>query len=236
MQPFNKTTYSEQVVNLIRQRIRSGKLRGGDRISEASIAEECGISRAPVREALYQLETDGFLMSHPKRGRCITLLTGEGIRHRYELCGILESAAAAEVMTQKPQGPVEHLETLLAKMREAMAEHSTLEDHAALGTAFHEAILENASNTLLVSIARSSCRVISKYLMFQQWCELYSPEELYQRHYHIFEALLTRDPHTIESAVRAHYADSADRLARICEADRAAKARKPRRQAHFPVE
>ena len=44
MQQLNKPTYSEQVVNLIRQRIRNGKLRSGDRISEASIAEECGIS------------------------------------------------------------------------------------------------------------------------------------------------------------------------------------------------
>ena len=88
MQQLNKPTYSEQVINLIRQRIRNGKLRRGDRISEASIAEECGISRAPVREALYQLETEGLLMSHPKRGKCVALLTGDSIRHRYELCGI----------------------------------------------------------------------------------------------------------------------------------------------------
>ncbi|MFQ9492349.1 MAG: GntR family transcriptional regulator [Bilophila wadsworthia] len=86
MQQLNKPTYSEQVVNLIRQRIRNGKLRSGDRISEASIAEECGISRAPVREALYQLETEGFLipieagqMRNPAHGR-------RSIRHRYELC------------------------------------------------------------------------------------------------------------------------------------------------------
>ena len=210
MQQLNKPTYSEQVVNLIRQRIRNGKLRSGDRISEASIAEECGISRAPVREALYQLETEGFLMSHPKRGKCVTLLTGDGIRHRYELCGLLEGAAAANVVLNL--------------------------DHAALGTAFHETILERASNPLLIAIARSSCRVISKYLMFQQWRTLYTTEELFQRHNSMYEAFLTRNPYTIEEAVRAHYADSAERLAQICEAEQKPKTARSQRRAHFPTE
>ena len=194
MQQLNKPTYSEQVVNLIRQRIRNGKLRSGDRISEASIAEECGISRAPVREALYQLETEGFLMSHPKRGKCVTLLTGDGIRHRYELCGLLEGAAAANVVLSLPKGPWEELEALLDRMKQGVLSGTSFEDHAALGTAFHETILERASNPLLIAIARSSCRVISKYLMFQQWRTLYTTEELFQRHNSMYEAFLTRNP------------------------------------------
>ena len=79
MQRLSKATYSEQVAQLIKQRIRSGKLRAGESIGEAGMAEECGISRAPVREALYQLEAEGLLMSHPSRGKCVTILTPEGI-------------------------------------------------------------------------------------------------------------------------------------------------------------
>ena len=236
MQQLNKPTYSEQVVNLIRQRIRNGKLRSGDRISEASIAEECGISRAPVREALYQLETEGFLMSHPKRGKCVTLLTGDGIRHRYELCGLLERAAAANVVLSLPKGPWEELEALLDRMKQGVLSGTSFEDHAALGTAFHETILERASNPLLIAIARSSCRVISKYLMFQQWRTLYTTEELFQRHNSMYEAFLTRNPYTIEEAVRAHYADSAERLAQICEAEQKPKTARSQRRAHFPTE
>ena len=80
MQQFSKQTYREQVAHLIRQRIRNGKLKGGDCVGEAGLAEECGISRAPVREALYQLEAEGLLMTHPKRGKCVTILTPDGIR------------------------------------------------------------------------------------------------------------------------------------------------------------
>ena len=235
MQQLNKPTYSEQVINLIRQRIRNGKLRRGDRISEASIAEECGISRAPVREALYQLETEGLLMSHPKRGKCVALLTGDSIRHRYELCGILEGAAAADAAASLPEGPWEELGALLERMKQGVVSGTSVEDLAELGTAFHETILARSSNPLLVTIARSSCRVISKYLMFQHWRTLYTTEELFQRHNSIYQAMLSRRPRTIEEAVRAHYADSAERLAQICEAEQ--KPRPPAlRRAHFPVE
>ena len=89
---------------------------------------------------------------------------------------------------------------------------------------------------LLISIARSSCRVISKYLMFQQWRTLYTIEELFQRHNSIYKAFLTRDPRLIEEAVRAHYAESAERLASLCEAKRKPKTPRSHRKAHFPTE
>ncbi|MFQ9492350.1 MAG: FCD domain-containing protein [Bilophila wadsworthia] len=114
-------------------------------------------------------------------------------------------------------------EALLDRMKQGVLSGTSFEDHAALGTAFHETILERASNPLLIAIARSSCRVISKYLMFQQWRTLYTTEELFQRHNSMYEAFLTRNPYTIEEAVRAHYADSAERLAQICEAEQKPK-------------
>ena len=175
-------------------------------------------------------------MSHPKRGKCVTLLTGDGIRHRYELCGLLEGAAAANVVLNLPTGPWEELEALLDRMKQGVLSGTSFEDHAALGTAFHETILERASNPLLIAIARSSCRVISKYLMFQQWRTLYTTEELFQRHNSMYEAFLTRNPYTIEEAVRAHYADSAERLAQICEAEQKPKTAHSQRRAHFPTE
>ncbi len=235
MQRLTKLTYSEQVVNLIRQRIRNGKLRSGDRISEQALAEECGISRCPVREAMYQLEAEGFLQSHPKRGKCVTILTPDGIRQRYELCGVLEGAMTASVVISMPEGPWEDLETVLSRMKQGVARDAPFEEHAALGTAFHETILDCASNPLMVSIARRSCRIISKFLMYQQWRTLYTTEELFQRHNNVYLAMLTRDRATIEKAVRAHYADSAERLAELCQT-LPQDTPQQRRHAHFPAE
>ena len=234
MQRLSKATYSEQVAQLIKQRIRSGKLRAGESIGEAGMAEECGISRAPVREALYQLEAEGLLMSHPSRGKCVTILTPEGIRNSYELSGLLEGTAAANAAKGMPEGVRRKLSSVIERMREAVREGSTFEEHASLGTEFHEAILCLSDNPLLRTLASRTSRVISKYLMYQQWRTLYSPEELYLRHNIIYEALCAGKREQIENAVREHYADSAERLAKYCDATAPKRSRKGK--AHFPAE
>lgn len=234
MQQFSKQTYSEQVAQLIRQRIRSGRLRSGDSVGEAALAEECGISRAPVREALYQLEAEGLLVSHPKRGKCVTILTPEGIRNSYELSGLLESAAAVNAVKGLSAEIHDRLAVLIGRMGEAVRAGGAFEEHASLGTEFHETILSLSDNPLIRSIASRSSRVISKFLMYEKWRTLYTPEELYDRHNRIYEALCSGESRRIEHAVREHYAESAERLARYC----VLPGDKPRRKgkAHFPNE
>ena len=218
MQQFSKQTYREQVAQLIRQRIRDGRLRGGDCVGEAGLAEECGISRAPVREALYQLEAEGLLMTHPKRGKCVTILTPDGIRNSYELSGLLEGTAAANAAGGLPAEVRDRLASLLERMFEARYETTVSEEQAALGTQFHETILALSGNPLLRTLASRSSRVISKFLMYQQWKNMYTPEELYDRHKQIYDALCSGDRETIEKAVHDHYAESAERLAQHCDA------------------
>ena len=217
MQQFSKQTYREQVAHLIRQRIRNGKLKGGDCVGEAGLAEECGISRAPVREALYQLEAEGLLMTHPKRGKCVTILTPDGIRNSYALSGLLEGTAAANAVGGLPADVRDTLISLLDRMRAARKETVVSEEQASLGSQFHETILSLSDNPLLRTLASRSSRVISKFLMYQQWRTLYTPEELYDRHSRIYDALCSGDRGRIEKTVREHYAESAERLAQHCE-------------------
>ena len=234
VQQFNKTTYSEKVAHLIMQRIRSGRLRPGDSIGEAAMADECGISRAPVREALHHLEAEGLLMSHPKRGKCVTILTPESIRANYELSAILESEAAVTAAENMPPKVQERFTFLMEQMREAVASGGSYEEHAELGTQFHETILSLSDNALLRSLASRFSRVISKYLLYQEWRTIYTPEELFDRHNRIYEALCSRDPERIRKAIRAHYAESVERLACFC--DQKTPSRRRKGDAHFPTE
>lgn len=234
MQQFNKTTYSEKVAQLIMQRIRSGKLRPGDPVGEAALAEECGISRAPVREALHHLEAEGLLMSHPKRGKCVTILTPEKIRANYELSAILESEAAVLAAEHMPPQVQARLTSLMDEMRAAVASGDSYEEHADLGTQFHETILGLSDNALLRSLASRFSRVISKFLLYQEWRTIYTPEELFDRHNRIYDALCSRDPDRIRKTIRAHYAESVGRLACFC--DRQKPARRKKGDAHFPTE
>lgn len=215
MELLNKSTYSEQIVALIKQRIRMGKLRGGEHVSEAALAEECGISRAPVRDALYILEAMGLLVSHPKRGKIVTPLTAEEIHNRYEMAGLLEGSAAVSAVARMTAQDFENLHALLEQMRTAIASSSTIEEHADLGSRFHEGILAHAANPLIATLARKSSRTISKYLLFQCWKNLYTPAELYDRHLTIYNALLTRDRARIEECMRLHYAESGERMTQM---------------------
>lgn len=234
MDQFSKPTYSEKVARLITQRIKTGKLRGGTSISEASMAEECGISRAPVREALHHLEAEGLLMSHPKRGKCVTLLTADDIRHNYELSAALEGSAAEKAADGLPEETKEKLASLIESMREALKKDSTFDEHAYLGTQFHETILTLSDNPLLRSLATRFSRVISKYLMYQYWRTLYTPAELFDRHNRIYEALCHGSREEIRQTIAEHYAESAERLAQFCDG------REPetrgKKAPHFPEE
>lgn len=234
MEPFSKEKYSSKVAQLLMQRIRNGKLRPGDSIGEAQLAEECGISRAPVREALHHLEAEGLLMSHPRRGKCVTILTPEIIRNNYELSALLEGEAAARAVHGLPKEVHKRLETIIGQMQAAIQAGGAYEEHADLGTQFHKTILSLSENPLLRSLASRFSRVISKYLLYQEWRTIYTPEELLDRHNRLFLALQTRDEATIRAAFREHYAESAERLAQFCQPATSGKSGK--KKAHFPTE
>ncbi len=164
----DKTTYSEQIAGIVRERIRRGELKGGDHVSEAALAMECGISRAPVREGLYLLEAEGLVTAHPRKGKRITILQRQDIHDRYELCGILEGAAAASLLKAGNEDILPLLDPVLARMRQEVTTGG-VDVLANLGTVFHETFLAPVKNRLVVDTARSACRIISKYLLYQQW-------------------------------------------------------------------
>jgi DNA-binding transcriptional regulator YhcF (GntR family) len=93
-----KQTYSEQVVEYIKDRILKGELSPGDPVKEALIAQKLAISRAPVREALQILAREGLIVYEPQKGKRITALTAKEIRDSYFTGGVLEAAAVAAAL------------------------------------------------------------------------------------------------------------------------------------------
>lgn len=83
----------EQVRRVVLRRILQGELSGGASMNEAQLAEDLGVSRTPVREALMQLEQEGFLLSDPGRGFFVAPLTVQEVRDVFPLVGVLEGTA-----------------------------------------------------------------------------------------------------------------------------------------------
>ena len=215
MHTFKRQTYSGQVVEFIKRCILDGELAPGEQVKEVLLASRLGISRAPIREALQILAQDGLITSEPQKGKFIRKMGRKEIEEEYEIGGILEGAgiaAALPFMTQvdmaRLAGMVEHMERMAPKVG-GLYEFSEVDD------AFHEALLSKCANRRLVLMARTSCTNISKFLFYNHWNVLFTPQEFVDRHRDILEAVQTRDPHKVEESLREHYRESGRRMGRF---------------------
>src|SRR5260221_6939910 len=121
------TTKSPMVRRVLREQVRerliddilSGRLLPGTRIVETRLAQELGVSQAPVREALRDLELFGFVVSSPFRGTQVRQILPEDLLEIYPVRAALEGVAARAAATRINEAGLSRLEELIATMREA---------------------------------------------------------------------------------------------------------------------
>ncbi len=211
---FTKQTYSEQVASYIKERILVGELSPGDQVKEVILAERLGISRAPVREALHILMREGLICSEPQRGKFIRALTAKEVRDSYFIGGVLEGAAIASSQAHFSEEDHAHFAELLARMRATAKTATNILDFSELDNEFHNLLLSRCDNPQLTELARRSCLNISKFLFYNHWSTLFTPQEFCSRHEAILEALKSKDPVRVEATVRDHYRETGERMSR----------------------
>jgi DNA-binding GntR family transcriptional regulator len=211
---ITKQTYSDQVAEYIKERILDGELAPGNQVKEMILAERLGISRAPVREALQILMREGLISSEPQRGKFIRALTGKEIKDTYFIGGVLEGAAIALSLDRFTEEDLTALQDMLGTMRATAATATSMLDFASLDNEFHDMLLARADNPGLTELARRTCLNISKFLFYNRWRSLFTPEEYCLRHEAILAAVRGKDPVRVEQTLRDHYRESGERMAR----------------------
>lgn len=142
----------QQVAEALREAIMTGKLKPGDRIVEAEIAAELGVSRGPVREALRQLEHEGLICSHPYRETVVTGLTGEEVREVFiPIRAVLELFAVRKLVVGASAATWEPLEEIIRQMEAAVAQND-LNWQVECDLAFHRKLLELSGHQNLLQI------------------------------------------------------------------------------------
>lgn len=212
---FKKETYSIQAAAYIRSLIRSGELSPGDPVREAFLSERLGISRAPIREALFSLAQEGLVCAEPQKGKYVRHMSAHEIYDSYAVAGILEGAGVAESLRHWTPRDMETFRTVVARMGEQLNYATRLDDLAEIDEQFHAALLAACPNVRLVEMARSSCATISKYLYYQYWITLFTPKEFYERHLVIAEAVSEGNPAHIEHILREHYKENGTRMSEL---------------------
>ncbi|MCX7683755.1 MAG: GntR family transcriptional regulator [Acetobacteraceae bacterium] len=151
-EPMRPRTMTESAMEAILNAAARGMFLPGDRLVEAEIARDLGISRVPVREALRLLESQGIVVNHPYRGMRLMQVTNRGVADIVEVRARLESlaaerAAAAIAARARPDA----LRAAHARFVAANAAGDPAVS-AAADRAFHAAIIELGGNAVLLDL------------------------------------------------------------------------------------
>ncbi len=184
----------------LRGSILAGSLPPGARISEPGLAEQLGISRTPVREALQRLSQEGLVELLPGKGARVRILSADEAREVYEVRALLEAEAAALATQNASAAELIALKKQLDLLNSLPADDYLRQMQVDFD--FHTALVEAAHNRTLARIyadLRSSLTLIRS---FQQ--TLSQHPKTRQQHETIVEALLARDPEKAARAAREH--------------------------------
>lgn len=155
---FPSTTLKAHIAGLIREGIIRGKYRAGERLNESKLARQFGVSRIPVREALMQLQEQGLVMNHPRRGMFVNSLGNEDTQKINSVRIVLE----AEAMKLCRARFTSEMNTSLARIVRAMErwKGGPELDAAALDLEFHRTLWNGSGNPFLFRTLDSLVRVV----------------------------------------------------------------------------
>ncbi|MBV9334743.1 MAG: GntR family transcriptional regulator [Solirubrobacterales bacterium] len=195
---IRRTVLRDEVKSVLLERIVSGFYAPGDRLVEIRIAQELGVSQAPVREALRDLESVRFVESAPFRGARVRQVSDAELIEVYPIRGALEEVAAVEA-AKRMGGDVSGLEVELTGMRKAKDMREQVEHDAR----FHELIVLASGNSRLIEIWHS-LQVETRTAITALRMGI-TPKEAAELHEPIVEALRRRDARAAGRAIRSHF-------------------------------
>jgi len=196
------TSLSAEVVTRLEGEILQGLRKPGDRLDERQLAEQYGVSRTPVREALQRLAASGLVVSRGRQGLQVARLSVADLLDAFSVVGELEALAAAQAARRiSPEQRVRLSEAHAACEQAAQAGHA--EGFYAANLAFHDAIAAASHNRVLQEELRRLTLKISPYrrtITFQPGRMTGSIPE----HAAVMEAIFRGDGVAAAQAMRSH--------------------------------
>lgn len=141
----------QQVIRALYDAITTGILKPGQRLVEKDLCELMGVSRPPVREALRQLESEGLVVSLPKRGPIVAKLSSEDVANIYQVRGALEALAAKLFAEKATDQQIADLEKTLEDLAIAM-QNNDIDRTIEAKDRFYSKLTEGSGNPLVGSI------------------------------------------------------------------------------------
>jgi DNA-binding GntR family transcriptional regulator len=170
-------------------KIFDGSLPVGERIHEREVAEELGVSRTPIREALMALEEEGFVESRPSRGFAPAALSAQDVREVYPMVAALEVLAIRSTDPAVLKSRLEELHKLADDLVAAAGDARRVQE---LDDRWHETLVSGCHNERALRTLASLKRVVRRY----EYAWLGDSEHVQistEQHHGIIDALGTDD-------------------------------------------
>ncbi|QNB48031.1 FCD domain-containing protein [Thermanaerosceptrum fracticalcis] len=203
----------EMVYESLRDAIINQVLKPGERLMETELAEEMGVSRTPVREAIRKLEQEGYVVMIPRKGAYVAGLSIKDIHEVFEIRGALESLAAGLAAERATQEEIEEMERNIV-LEASHFESNDLIKTIEVDTKFHELIFKASKNDRLLGMIsnlreqvqrfRTTTLAVSGRLKFAL-----------EEHRRIVEAIAARDVQLAQQMAKDHIESAENALLEV---------------------
>jgi DNA-binding GntR family transcriptional regulator len=148
---LNTKSLREQVYEYLRDEISTRKLLPGAAININEISRQLGISKTPLRDAIIQLEIEGFVTILPRRGVTVKKMTLQEVKDSYEIVGALEGSVILNVFDRIGKSCISRLEKINARQVKAL-DRKEYDSYYKLNLDFHNVFLDLSENKSLKCI------------------------------------------------------------------------------------
>ena len=208
--PAPARTLSITVADRLRRLIVTNRLRPGDPLRLAAIADRLGVSVQPVREAVRLLAAEGLVVIEPHRGAYVAKLSIEDVEELYAVRVALEGLMARVATERLTDEDLTELQACFAAMQRT-EQADDRPGFIAADRAFHERLYEAGQRPRLLArildLWDASTR--ARPILYEAWATL---EDAVSDHEPLFRAITKRDPQAAEAATRAHLEGAASRV------------------------
>jgi DNA-binding GntR family transcriptional regulator len=207
---LNNRPLYEDVADRLRDQIFAKQLAPGSWLDEQSLAEQFGISRTPMREAIKALASEGLVTMKMRRGAYVTEVNRSDLEQIFTVLSLLEGQAAKEAALKATEDELNLLDHLHHRLETAAADRD-IEQFFEINGKFHELIQQIAGNRWMNGVIDD----LRKVLKLHRKDSLTSTGRLQNslvEHREILRAILKRDDLAAEAAMRKHFANGLEAL------------------------
>lgn len=186
----------------LRQAILTGELKPGERLMEIRLAEQLGVSRTPVREAIHKLELEGLVTMTPRRGAEVAQITEKSMNDVLEVRRALDALCAELACDRITEEGLSSLKLACDHFEECVAKKNILEI-ARADVALHDIIVQATRNQRLIQLVNNLSEQMYRY-RFEYIKDINGHETLIDEHRIIYQSIVNKDSETAAAAAKTH--------------------------------